>query len=131
MLQIDWTNKLDVGLPEINAQHRELIDLSNGLIQAMTIGKGADVLDEAFTQLREYTKKHFRDEEAYMREIGYPELDKQEKVHKLLVMEVDNFHEELAKGNVTPKQALDFINGWIVKHIVQMDSKIGEYARTL
>lgn len=130
MTQIDWNDVNDVGLSKIDGQHKELINLSNGLLQAMTVGKGADVLEETFAELRAYTEKHFRDEERLMEEIAYPELGDQRKVHRLLVMEVEAFHEDLSKGKVSPRQALEFINGWIVKHINEMDGKIGEYVRS-
>ncbi len=55
---IDWTDVLDIGLPEIDRQHRKLISLSNSLIQAMTIGKGKDVLSEFFEELKAYTVYH-------------------------------------------------------------------------
>lgn len=130
MTQIDWNDVNNVGLSKIDSQHKELITLSNGLLQAMTVGKGADVLEETLVELRAYTEKHFREEERLMEEIAYPKLEDHKRIHKLLAMEVDTFHKELTRGNVSPRQALVFINGWIVKHINEMDSKIGEFARS-
>lgn len=131
MSEISWSNVLDIGLPVVDEQHKELIALSNGLIQAMVNGMGNDVLEDIFKELRDYTQKHFSEEEKYMEEINYPGLAGQKAAHAQLIADVDEFHILLESKSVTPNQALDFINDWIIKHIMEMDSKIGEYARTL
>lgn len=130
MSQIDWTDVLDIGLPEIDGQHKHLIDLSNGLIQAMVSGMGLDVLDGLLKDLRDYTQTHFADEEAYMESINYPKLPEQKKMHAQLIREVEDFSERF-HGNqaVSPNEVLDFMNGWIIKHIVEMDSQIGAFAK--
>ncbi|WP_319471228.1 bacteriohemerythrin [uncultured Pseudodesulfovibrio sp.] len=126
---IDWTDVLDIGLPEIDRQHRKLISLSNSLIQAMTIGKGKNVLSEFFEELKAYTVYHFHDEEKYMQDIGYPQFEQHRKAHGELIRQVDDFRTGLMAGEVTPDQALDFINGWIINHIMNMDSQIGIFAK--
>ena len=132
MPQIDWTDTLDVGLPAIDKQHKELISLSNSLLQAMVHGMGADILKDLFQELREYTFTHFSEEEVYMESINYPQIEKQKAAHKELADAVDQFRYKLLAGTaVTPNEALDFMNGWIIKHIKEMDTQIGVYAKTL
>ena len=129
MPQIDWTDNLNVDLPMIDEQHKKLISLSNGLLQAMVNGMGQDVLEDTFKELRDYTCYHFDDEEKYMQEIGYPHIDAQRAAHKKLTQDVDAFHDRLLNDNVSPNDVLDFINGWIINHITQMDSKIAEFVK--
>lgn len=132
MPEITWNDVLDIGLPEVDAQHKKLISLSNALIQAMVNGMGTEVLTELFKELREYTRTHFAQEEAYMESIGYPGLDEQKACHERLSREVDQFRYRLLSGSgVTPSEALDFINGWIIKHIMEKDSKVAVFAKTL
>jgi hemerythrin-like metal-binding protein len=132
MSEIAWTDALDIGLPLVNEQHKELIALSNSLIQAMINGMGRDVLAELFRELRDYTSYHFDAEEKYMEKIHYPELDHQKAAHRKLKDEVDEFSTRLLGGQgVAPTEALDFINDWIIKHILEMDSRIGVYAKGL
>lgn len=130
MSQIDWTDVLDIGLPTIDEQHKELIGLSNSLIQAMINGMGSDVLEETVAELCEYTRSHFADEEAYMAEIDYPGLAEQKAAHAKLAAEVDQLKQRIVAGEqMSPNDMLDFINNWIVTHIMEMDSQIGIFAK--
>lgn len=131
MPQIDWNDSLAIDLPTIDAQHQKLIAISNSLLQAMVNGMGQDVLGTLFDELRAYTVYHFQDEEAFMEKIGYPGLPEQQKAHQLLTKSVDEFRIRLMNNDLTPYEALDFINGWIVHHILNMDAKIAEYANNL
>ena len=131
MSQIDWTDVLDIGLPKLDEQHRKLISFSNSLIQAMTIGMGKEVLDDLFTELLDYTSYHFSDEEEYMERIGYPHLEAHKVEHRKLIQKVTEFRIKLIpEPSVSPSEALDFINGWIINHIMEMDSQIGVFAKT-
>ncbi|MGL1862645.1 MAG: bacteriohemerythrin [Pseudodesulfovibrio sp.] len=132
MPQIDWIDALDIGLPTIDEQHKHLISLSNSLIQAMCNGMGSDVLEDLFKELRDYTCTHFAEEEVYMESIDYPQIEAQKAAHIQLTKDVDQFREKLLGGTtVSPNEALDFINSWMVNHIKTMDAHIGVYAKTL
>ncbi len=131
MTHIDWTDSLIIDLPTIDAQHKKLIAISNSLLQAMINGMGQEVLETLFDELRAYTSYHFKDEEDFMRQIDYPGLAEQQTAHAQLAKDVDEFRIKLMNDEVSPNEALDFINGWIVCHIQDMDSKLAEYANNL
>ncbi|WP_419786998.1 bacteriohemerythrin [Pseudodesulfovibrio sp.] len=131
MAQIEWTLTLDTGLPRIDEQHKQLVVYSNDLIQAMKENRGDAVLEALFEKLLDYTDSHFSEEEEFMESVGYPDLEAQRTAHRRLLNEVGHFREKLLSGvPVTPEQTLEFINGWIIKHIMIMDSKIGEFITT-
>jgi len=128
MPEVNLTKELTVGLQSIDDQHKQIIELSNGLMQAMINGMGEDVVDEVVLKLKAYTCYHFADEEKYMTEIKYPRLDEQKAAHKKLIEDVDDLRARLKNDStVSPNEVLDFINGWIMKHIQEKDLKIGEF----
>ncbi|MDD3313736.1 hemerythrin family protein [Pseudodesulfovibrio sp.] len=130
MTQVDWTVTLDTGLPRIDEQHRRLIGYSNDLLRAIAEGHGEASLQAFFEKLLDYTNSHFADEEEYMESVGYPDLEAHRAVHRRLINDVANSREKILGGvPVDPKRALEFINGWIVRHIMVMDSRIGEFVR--
>ena len=76
--------------------------------------------------LDEYAKQHFRDEEAYMEEISYPEIDVQKKAHASFVNELaklkQNFNE--GGGNILViLNANRMVINWLTNHIRSMDKK--------
>ena len=52
--------------------------------------------------LDDYTKQHFRDEEAYMAKINYPDLEQQKTAHKKFVEELSKLKQEYQQsgGNI-------------------------------
>jgi len=129
MAKLDWTDVLDIGLPVIDEQHRKLISYSNSLIQAMALGKDVEVLGKLFEELKGYTSYHFDDEEKYMESIGYPNIKEHKRLHSKLIERVDEFREKRLHSGVTADEALDFLNDWIVGHIMNDDVRIGQFAK--
>jgi hemerythrin len=87
-----------------------------------------------FDFLDDYTKQHFRDEEAYMEKIRYPEIDAQKKAHASFIENLAKLKQDYNEsgGNIMLiVNANKMIINWLTKHISNMDVKIGEYAKTL
>ncbi|MEF2232362.1 MAG: hemerythrin family protein [Pseudodesulfovibrio sp.] len=131
MTHVEWTVVLDTGLPRLDEQHKKLIAYSNDLLRAIADGRGKDVLGTFFESLLDYTASHFEEEEQYMESVGYPDSEAHRAAHRRLLIDVGAFREMLLGGQeVGPEKALEFINGWIIRHIMVMDSRIGEFVRT-
>ena len=83
--------------------------------------------------LDEYTKQHFRDEEAYMQKINYPELDAQKRAHAGFVEKLAKQKSEYEKsgGNILViLNANKMVIDWLTTHLTSMDKKIGDYVST-
>ena len=83
--------------------------------------------------LDEYTKQHFRDEEAYMEEIRYPGLDAQKKAHASFVDELSKLKKNYNEGGgniLVIINANRMVINWLTNHIRSMDKKIGEFVKT-
>lgn len=64
----EWSSKIEVGLPEIDAQHRQLFELA-----ATFAGDGEQIrVLKSLAMLTEYVKVHLREEEEMMAACRYP-----------------------------------------------------------
>jgi len=128
---LNWTDVLDIGLPLIDDQHKELFAISNDLLDAIARKEGEAALVDIFKRLREYTEYHFKEEEAYMRSLGYPNMEQHAKEHSKLIVNVNKLRKKIANGDdVSPEMGAEFISNWIIDHIMHSDSKIGTYAKS-
>ena len=62
-----------------------------------TLGKKGQAKEEIASLLLfldEYTKKHFADEEKYMASVNYPELEKQQTMHRGFIGELDKLEKD-------------------------------------
>jgi len=133
-MAIVWTPALSVGVENIDSQHKIWFEKADQLFEAGKTGKSKEVIAQMFDFLDDYTKQHFRDEEAYMTKINYPDIEEQKKLHKNFIAELAKLKNDFQEsgGNITLIiNANQMIVDWLTKHISTMDKKIGTYAQTL
>ena len=113
----------------------DIIRETNALIHNDLLHDKYDEIIHLLDELREYTKIHFADEEAYMKKIGFPGLDAQIRAHTAFVDKLMNIDlDELDKIDDHQQEYLleliDFLAGWLVNHILKMDVAIGVYGKS-
>ncbi|MDI3535654.1 MAG: hemerythrin [Eubacteriaceae bacterium] len=133
-MAIQWTPDLSVGVENIDSQHKIWFEKADKLFEAGKSGKSKDYIVQMLDFLDDYTKQHFRDEEAYMTKINYPELAAQKTAHKNFIAELSKIKKEYetSGGNISLIiNANQMIVNWLTQHISNMDKKIGAFAKTL
>ncbi|MDR3559644.1 MAG: methyl-accepting chemotaxis protein, partial [Candidatus Pacebacteria bacterium] len=93
-----WTDKLELGAPEMDREHKILVEKINALVSALEqqyVVKDTALVTRAFGDLASYTTEHFGDEEQFMESIGYPQLNSHKKIHKNLLHQVGLFGETI------------------------------------
>jgi hemerythrin-like metal-binding protein len=124
------TADLLTGIDTMDNQHRRLFDLINELSEAVTEGKGRDVMASVFDALIDYTSKHFAEEERMLEETRYPELEAQRKSHIAFVNKVMEARAGFESGTgMVASEIINFLNDWLVKHIGVMDKKYSSHLR--
>ena len=76
-----WTPNLSVGVSHIDEQHKTWFEHAEKLFEAGKNKQAKEYIGELLEFLDSYTKRHFSDEERYMRSINYPGYDEQKKAH--------------------------------------------------
>ncbi len=126
MSLIQWNDSFSVNVVEIDIQHRKLIAMINDLSDAMRQGKGKHIMGKIVKQLFEYTEIHFRTEEKYFDQYGYPEARSHKKEHSDFIRTVDKFKNEFETGKLTLSIAvMNFLSDWLQTHIMGTDRKYG------
>jgi len=124
---IQWREALAVGHPNIDSDHQRLLNLINLFETADEAN-----IEQTLFELVQYTRAHFAREEAFQRQMNFPEAAK----HKV-------FHDDLAKESekllhlweTTPRagqaalilRIAPFLRGWLIDHIINEDLKMKPY----
>jgi len=133
-MSIEWTPNLSVGVKHIDDQHKIWFEKANALFEAGKERRAKEFISTMLNFLDEYTKQHFRDEEAYMEEIHYPEIEAQKKAHANFINDLAKLKSDYdnAGGNILViLNANKMVIDWLTNHIKTMDKKIGDYVKTL
>ncbi|WP_419783808.1 bacteriohemerythrin [Maridesulfovibrio sp.] len=130
MKRLEWSDKLNLGVPQIDNQHKELIRLVNGLISAVSLDRPEKTIKNVLKKLREYTVFHFNSEEVFMDSIGYDNLNKHVAEHIDLKKKVKEFQRYIYKGeSVEVMTLLDFLKPWLLNHILESDREIAAFIK--
>jgi len=133
-MSVEWTPNLSIGVKHIDDQHKIWFEKANELFEAGKERRAKEYISTMLNFLDEYTKQHFRDEEAYMEEIHYPEIEAQKKAHANFINDLAKLKSDYDKagGNILViLNANKMVINWLTNHIKTMDKKIGDYVKTL
>ena len=130
MTVFSWDPKLyDIGVQAMNAQHRGLIDLMNKIDDRNSADGSKAELLSLIGQLAELTNRHFKDEEAYMEKIKFPDVRLHKVIHTRLLRDFTGHVERFKAGD--GRLGADFFNFlslWLRAHIQHLDMQYGKLA---
>ena len=125
-----WDEKYAVNIKEIDVQHKKLVELINGLNEAIYSGQGCQKLESVFKELVEYTKTHFSNEEELMRSNDYPDFLKHKAKHEELTKEVVSLQKQFEGGRILiTMQVMKFLKDWLINHIQDVDKKYAPFLK--
>lgn len=123
-----WKDEYNLGIEKIDGQHKQLVLMVSQLHRAMMQGKANEVLAEIFDKLVRYTETHFAEEEALMRQHGYPRLTSHAAEHRRLTTLAHKLRADCAEGRLSITiDTLNFLKTWLNDHILGMDREFGQY----
>ena len=116
-----WNESLALGIPEIDEQHRNFLDLIGAVCQGLKSYQAIPCIEEVVAELDAYTRCHFADEEALMEQHGFPGLPSHRASHAHFTTQVRDLGEQLAKGERVSLAVLHLLSDWLTFHISLAD----------
>jgi len=130
MTLLRWDPTWATGIARIDHQHLELLERINRLSDALIHGGLGGEIERTLLHLGEYVGTHFRDEEALMAEVGYPDLPRHRSIHDDLRTTVEALPEiYLEDPAALPADLMKFLSSWLVEHLSGEDRLMAEYVR--
>lgn len=121
---LHWTDRLCVGVPDLDEQHRALIKQVGEIQAAMSGGRGRRVLEGMLRNLLEATRDHFLIEETRLAQTGYPELAAHRAQHDGLLRRLEELHDRFLSTRFQLTVALvTMLGDWFETHILTHDLK--------
>jgi len=148
---MQWTDKLTLGIQEIDDQHLVVFRVLERLAEAaQRMPAGSPLLDrvpmddpgrergseiqaaqyihQLLDELVQHTQEHFRCEEELMVAHHYPHLNEHRREHTMLFAELKSFIRDITKGTASLDQkTLCSLKQWLIVHICESDKAFAEY----
>lgn len=121
-----WKNIYSVNNMRIDQEHRQLFDIAKEAFETVNDKDRPKKIKSILKDLYEYMKTHFKDEETYMEEIGYPYLKNHAGIHKKIINDLNEFVKRAPTiaPELFEKELALIIDLALVQHIIQEDRKI-------
>jgi hemerythrin-like metal-binding protein len=124
---IQWSDRFNSGIPEVDKQHFKLVALINQLFKIIQEGADKVQLGAIADELLDYTITHFRAEEDFMQELNYPGTEAHKTLHQKFAAKVSAVLQGIKQGKpVDASELFAFLKSWLIEHIEKQD--IGGYA---
>ncbi len=127
----EFKDEFRTGIESIDKEHAKLFEIADRAYTTLMddfIPDKYDYVVDILNELKEYASFHFQHEEEYMMSINYNKLFSHTVEHNDLLEKVSKY--DLSKFDENQKDAileiLEFINNWLVNHIVLRDKQIGK-----
>ncbi|MEZ4694622.1 MAG: hemerythrin family protein [Aliarcobacter sp.] len=126
---ISWRTEYNIHNFKIDAEHQKLFAIAREAMQVSKLTKEDEIKDKLKTiisKLFKYVNIHFTNEEKYMEDISYPELDEHKQLHKNMINMLTSLISKLNTLELKEieKALSDFIEEYFIRHIVLEDKKI-------
>ncbi len=124
----NWSEKFLTNVKELDEQHKKLVSLINNLHDAMTKGKGKEIMGKILNELADYTDYHFKTEEKLLEKHAYPDYAKQKSAHDSFTKKVLDLKDRYHKGQTTISvEVMNLLSDWLKDHILRLDKAYGPF----
>jgi hemerythrin len=128
MQDLVWEESLSIEVPEIDEEHRRLVDLFNILCRSVENGDTNDHIEVAMEELISCTLRHFRHEERLMLKYDYEGLAEHKSEHEELLASAKALQQKLLQeGKRVLSEHIPFLRNWLIGHILAADKILGSY----
>lgn len=127
-LKMIWDNNVSIGNKEIDQEHSKLFDIYQELIDFIETKGSRSEFARILSRMTDYSLIHFKKEEKYMQQMGYPKFADHQKYHMNYIRKVAMYNVELLSADPPdPQEITDFLGKWWINHILKMDVEYENY----
>lgn len=119
-----WRDSFNIGIEEIDQQHRKFMEMLNECYEAVSFAKTTTINHELVNKLKAYVSMHFDYEIDMLKNTGYIETEQQLKQHKYFESRISELESSLLHVNAESLiTVFSFLRDWFLNHILENDRK--------
>jgi len=129
MQPFEWSPECSVGIPELDAQHRHLIELLGGLVKRTNSGESGGFAHTALEEMNRYAERHLQREELLLRVRGYPGYAEHKAEHDAYRKKLASLQEQSDRRDIGIR-IVNFLSEWWRFHILTSDQQYARFFRS-
>ncbi len=131
MSLIEWNDEFNLGIEEVDSEHRALVAMINAFHDAMSDGAGRAAIVEGFSRIHALVAAHFAREEAFMREARYMAYAEHKEDHEVLLDDLHDMLDGVRGGGPYDEARLAAdLQYWFSGHFRTHDARLHHHSPT-
>ena len=129
--EISWSDSLNVGVPEIDEEHRQFVARVNELNQAIVECEGKATIERLLDLMLMEANHHFWHEQQLLAQWKYPQRAAHAAKHAQLTAQFERVMKEFEQADISFTWALKglHIKQLLVDHLLREDMKFRDFLR--
>lgn len=126
MALIEWRKDFETGIPDVDFEHRELIELINNMHAQLENDAPAEDISDFLGEVFARISAHFALEESMMRKHNYDEYIDHKTDHEKLLDDIRDIMDDFEAGKYTAyrETLAPAIRDWFVNHFKTRDARL-------
>ena len=124
-----WKESYRIGIDLIDRQHEELFRATDTLVRAIEANADKQTFRQTITFLKDYTVRHFHDEEAYQASIHYSGMEDHKRAHRKFTGIILDYERRLVASDFDIRIVKDLagtLTAWLIYHVADADQRIAK-----
>jgi hemerythrin len=131
MSLIEWKDEFNLGIEDVDSEHRDLVVLINTLHDSMLAGASPADIVQGISGIYTLVSTHFEREEAFMRETRYMAYAEHKEDHEVLLDDLREIIDQVRSGDsYTEARLSDDLQYWFSEHFRTHDARLHRHAHS-
>jgi len=128
MALIEWRDEFSVGVPDVDHEHRELIELINQLHDAMSGENTTLTVLDFLGEIYAHVSAHFALEEKIMRKYNYDQYQDHKDDHERLLDEIRDIMDDYEENAYfSDEEFAGQLEHWFTEHFKTRDARLHKH----
>ena len=125
MTLLKWRPSYSLGIPSVDLEHREMIDMINGVYAGLDDQADPHQLEAALEDIYAGISSHFALEERHMRKAAYEEYEDHKEEHEDLLDQIRDMMDEFVEDPESGRENLQKrLSDWFGTHFATFDARL-------
>jgi hemerythrin len=125
-----WKESYNLGIEEIDHQHRVLVNLINRLYESFMKREEKENMHNILKEMLDYAHYHFETEEKLFQQIAFPIAAEHIKLHNDFEARTIEFRHRFRQGNTITSMLMKFLRDWLTSHILKADREYADFIKS-
>jgi len=119
-----WKPEYTVHNANLDSHHQQMFSVLNSVYENVMNSREVECVLPKIEELSSYMNYHFSEEEQFMKERGFPEIDAHIAEHRIFTQTINSLGTRYHDNDLdVAKELIVVLGDWLLQHVLKEDKK--------